>query len=96
MLDPAIHAIRSDIADIRLAGRVFAPHYAEPMICRLSRPSCLRSSVGETGERLADLVPGERFEMLDLAKGIGWGVAPAHGLVGYVDAEALVTGDGTE
>src|SRR4051812_19740025 len=30
VLDPAIHAYRNDLADVALAGQLFAPHYARP------------------------------------------------------------------
>lgn len=38
---------------------------------------------------LAELKPGETFEVLELAGGRAWGVAPAHKLVGYVPASVL-------
>src|SRR4051794_11230270 len=31
VLDPAIHAYRNDLADVALAGQLFAPHYARPV-----------------------------------------------------------------
>ncbi|UVO49438.1 hypothetical protein M0208_02520 [Sphingomonas sp. SUN019] len=38
---------------------------------------------------MATLAKGETFELLDVTGGVAWGVATAHGLVGYVDAVAL-------
>ncbi|MDF0752810.1 hypothetical protein NLU14_21530, partial [Marinobacter sp. 71-i] len=29
-IDPRVDAVRRDLADVRLADRVFAPHYAAP------------------------------------------------------------------
>jgi hypothetical protein len=64
-LDLRTHAVRRDIADIRLAEHVFAPHYAVPMIRLVARTATLRAGSS------------------------AWGVAQPHGLVGYVEIEAL-------
>ncbi len=32
---------------------------------------------------------GDVFELLDVTGAVAWGVAPASGFVGYLDAEAL-------
>lgn len=85
-LDPLRHAVRPDLADIRLADRVFAPHYAEPLTRTLARSATLLAG---DAEPLAQLERSERFDVLELAGGRAWGVAPGRGLVGYVDADAL-------
>ncbi len=87
-LDPRRHAVRNDLADIRLAGRVFAPHFAAPMSCRLARPSALLTK-REGGEAVADLDTDELFEVLELAGDHAWGRAPGRELVGYLDRAAL-------
>lgn len=79
--------MRGDLADIRLADRVFAPHYAVAMPCVVTRDAALEGSPG--GERLALLGVGDRFELLELAGDHGWGIASAQGLVGYLDRTAL-------
>jgi hypothetical protein len=66
---------------------VFAPHYAEPIQCRIGEATPLLAGPG--GEVLAQLAVGEAFELLELASGHGWGVVPAHRLVGYCDRRAL-------
>ena len=38
---------------------------------------------------MTHLVAGDLFEVLEFSNGCAWGVLPARGLVGYVDAEAL-------
>jgi hypothetical protein len=88
-LDPRTHAVRRDLADVRLADRVFAPHYAAPAQRTLARATILKPSRETGGEQLAQLAAGERFEVLELAGGQAWGIAPAQRLVGYVDADAL-------
>ena len=86
-LDPRTHAVRGDLADIRLAEQVFAPHYAQAMLCRVCWTTPLLDAID--GTPIAELVKGEAFELLELAGGHGWGVAPGHELVGYVDRRAL-------
>ncbi len=87
-LDPRRHAVRSDLADIRLAGRVFAPHFAAPMPCRLVQATVLLTK-REGGEAVAALDAGELFEVLEFAGDHAWGRAPGRELVGYLDRDAL-------
>ena len=80
--------MRGDLADVRLAEQVFAPHYAEPIACRICRATPLLARPGGD-EAVAALVIGDVFELLELAGGHGWGIAPGVGLVGYCDRQAL-------
>lgn len=91
-LDPRTHAVRADIADIRLADQVFAPHYAVPMPQIVTVTVDLLASRQDDAEVMAQLQAGETFEMLEIAGPKAWGVAVAHGLVGYVDRAALDSG----
>lgn len=86
-LDPLTRAVRADLADVRLAEQVFAPHYAEPVRCTVTSRTDLRVARG--GETIATLEPGELFEVLDVAGGHAWGRAPNRELVGYLDKQAL-------
>ena len=86
-LDPRTHAVRGDLADIRLADRVFAPHYAVPMPCVTRVATTLWDAPG--GAAVAALSPGDPFELLELAGDHAWGTARAAGLVGYCDRGAL-------
>jgi cell wall-associated NlpC family hydrolase len=89
-LDPRLHAWRSDIADIALAGRLFAPHYAAPMIraCGIIATSVL-SEPADGSEAVSELLPGEGFAVLDLTAGWAWGYCLADHRVGYVEAIEL-------
>jgi hypothetical protein len=88
-LDPTTNAVRRDLADVRLADRVFAPHYAAPALRRLTRPTALLSGREPDAASLAELELGAAFEVIEFAGGLAWGVAPGRGLVGYLDADAL-------
>ena len=88
-LDPLTHAVRPDLADVRLAEQVFAPHYASCVARVVARAALLRAERGADARVLATLTPGDAFELLDVVGDDGWGIAVAQGLVGYVEAEAL-------
>ena len=88
-IDPRTDAARRDLADIRLADRVFAPHYAAPVDHVVIAPSSLRESRAADAAILGELAPGDIFEVLELSAGSAWGRAPALGLVGYVAADHL-------
>jgi hypothetical protein len=81
--------VRADIADIRLAEQVFAPHYAVPMEAVVTRPSRLRLERAIDSEVVATLQTGDLFEVLELAGVSAWGMAVAAGLVGYIDRTVL-------
>lgn len=81
--------MRRDLADVRLADRVFAPHYAAPMPRVLRAAAILRAAPAADSETLAELAAGDGFELLEIAGDRAWGVAPGPGLVGYVPAAAL-------
>jgi hypothetical protein len=90
ILDPLIHAYRADLADIALAGQLFAPHYARPVI-RTAGPKAAPVHAGPAGdsEHLFDLEPGTEFAVLDCSGGWAWGYRRADHRVGYVRADAL-------
>ncbi|WP_404338693.1 SH3 domain-containing protein [Sphingomonas sp. MMS12-HWE2-04] len=69
---------------------MFAPHYAAPMPRAVAGPSPLRAASKADSEVLAELAAGESFEVLEFAGNWAWGIAPAHNLVGYLDASALM------
>ena len=81
--------MRPDLADVRLAERVFAPHYAAPMPRTIEQAVTLRGAPAGDSEVLAQLSAGDIFEVLEFAGTNAWGVAPGISLVGYIDAAAL-------
>ena len=74
---------------MRLADRVFAPHYAAPVAMVLNAAGDLRQERDADSAVLATLAPGDLFEVLEFAGDHAWGVAPGCGLVGYIAATAL-------
>jgi hypothetical protein len=88
-LDPRTHAVRGDLADVRLADRVFAPHYAAPMIVKLAAAVPLRAEADAQSDVIAHLPASEVFEVFELAGKSAWGIACSIGLVGYIDASAI-------
>lgn len=87
--DPRFNAYRKDLADVALAGRVIASHYAEPVERQLTRSTTLRSAPSADGDALSDLETGNPFVMLDDSLGWAWGYAGEKRLVGYVESGAL-------
>ncbi len=95
MLDPRTNAVRGDLADVRLAEQVFAPHYAAPLMCVAVRGATLQATRDAGSESLAAIASGDPFEVLELVGDNAWGLAPTQGLVGYVDRTALDVAPGT-
>lgn len=89
-VDPRTHAFRSDIADISLAGRIIAPHYARPLAraCGM-RQTLVRRERDSESEPASELLPGESFAVLEYSGGWAWGYCVADHIVGYVEAIAL-------
>ena len=89
--DPRHTPVRGDLADIRLAGSYFVPHYAVPQLRRIgSAPAVLLIAARADAEVLEALDPGAAFGVLDLAGGWAWGQAGGeNGPVGYVAIDRL-------
>ena len=82
--------IRGDLADIKLAGKLFAPHYAVPMIRSCIVPSAMMHEQADgdsTGT--SELIYGEDFAVLDVAGIWAWGYTVHDDYLGYVALAAL-------
>ena len=90
-LDPRTHAVRPDIADVRLADRVFAPHYAAPARRTLAPEAVVREQRGPDSAAVVTLAAGDAFDLFEVTGVIAWGIAVESGLVGYLDAGALAS-----
>ena len=88
--DPRTAAVRADLADIALAGRVVVPHYAAPAmreLCVASAP--LLEAPSAEAPAASELLLGERVALFDTAGGFGWVQGAHDGHVGYVALEAM-------
>jgi hypothetical protein len=89
-LDSRIHAFRHDLADIDLAGRIIASHYARPLMRSCGAHTIfVRRDPGPDSEAVSELLPGELFAVLEYASGWAWGYCAADHIVGYVEAIGL-------
>lgn len=86
--DPATHAYRPDIADVRLAGIVIASHYAAEVARSLNTATDLLES--PNGDVVCQLGAGAPFALLDSQGGWAWGYGGDDRRVGYVEVSALV------
>ncbi len=89
MLDPRVNAYRGDIADIDLAGTLFAPHYAAPMLRAAGMSTMIRVSASHGAEASSQLLSGEDFAVLDLSGDWAWGYSLHDHYVGYVPTATL-------
>lgn len=94
VVDPRITPIRGDLADIALAGRMFAPHYVVPMERAVRVPFVpLHAAPAANSEHTSELLAGERFRVLDIT-GEGdaawaWGACAHDGYLGYLPMNVL-------
>ncbi len=90
-LDPRIHAWREDMADIALKDRVDAKRFVQPQPHRLIHDQCemMRAAPTRSAIAVSELLPGERFDILDEKEGWAWGYSAHDHYVGYVRSENL-------
>lgn len=89
-VDTAHLPVRGDLAHIRLAGKVFVPHYVVPMAHLVNGSGARLLTAGRAdGELVADLPTGTAFNVLDIAGGWAWGQVGEDGPVGYIALAAL-------
>ncbi len=87
-LEPGRYAVRRDLAEIDVADRIFAQHYAHPMRHRLTRDAVVHKRPQVDAEPRGELVAGDLFNVLDLGQDWAWGRGDT-GPVGYVQTTAL-------
>lgn len=89
-LDAKTHAVRGDLADIALAGKLFVPHYARPMEMRaVSDDAVIRETAEADSAEVATLSSGDPFMAVDMAGDWVWGFRKSDHIVGYVPKTAL-------
>lgn len=88
-LDPRLNAYRRDVADVALAGTLFAPHYSAPMLRNATAAVMMHNAPSDQAEAVSQLLPGEHFAVLDIVGGWAWGYSAHDHYVGYVAEDAL-------
>lgn len=88
-LDERTQAVRGDLADIALAGKLFVPHYARPMPMTATSDADVHLAADATTDVLASLKSGDTFMVVDMSGGWAWGFAAADHIVGYVPLSLL-------
>jgi Bacterial dipeptidyl-peptidase Sh3 domain len=86
-LDAARDVVRDDLADVELADRVFAPHYAKALARKVVSDEVVRCSPKPDAEVAGAISRGDRVELFDISGGWAW--VRSADAVGYVPAEAL-------
>jgi hypothetical protein len=79
--------VRDDLADVELADRVFAPHYAKAMGYRATAAASVHVKPNSEADTIDSLEVGTAVDLFDLSAGWGW-VRTAAG-IGYVRADCI-------
>jgi NlpC/P60 family/Bacterial dipeptidyl-peptidase Sh3 domain len=83
--DPRTTPIRGDLADIKLAGKLFAPHYAVPMLRTGIAPVTeIHAEPHLSAMPVSALMHGEEFAVLDVAGEWAWGYCLHDDYLGYL------------
>ena len=79
--------MRDDLADVELADRVFAPHYARAMAYRVTMAAMTHAKPDASTPVIDTLDAGAALDLFDLSAGWGW-VRSAKGM-GYIVADCI-------
>lgn len=89
-LDAPHWPVRGDLAHIRLAGRVFVPHYAVPMPHKVVPAGAKLMVKSDSESEVREVLGGNSlFNVLDIAGGWAWGQVGEDGFVGYLPLAAI-------
>ncbi len=89
-LDARTLAVRGDLADIALAGKLFVPHYAQPMAMTCTDDAtAIFAMQDRASEIVGELERDTTFMVVDMAGGWAWGFRATDHIVGYVDMVSL-------
>jgi cell wall-associated NlpC family hydrolase len=89
--DSRCEAVRGDLADVSLAGKLFAPHYAQAVEFVCTNPFTAMRETPD-GAQNSELLIGEAFMVLDVSGDWAWGWSAHDHYVGYVETAALKVG----
>jgi len=88
-LDPRVHAYRTDIADIALAGRLVSPRFVVGVVMAATDLVPMRAAASPDAAQTSELLPGELFTAFDRSGDWAWGQGGSDAYVGWVKAGAL-------
>ncbi|WP_425064013.1 NlpC/P60 family protein [Pyruvatibacter mobilis] len=92
-LDTRLNAVRPDLADRTLEGRVEAPRFVEGTPAHVIVPvTALRRRPAADAPRDTELLLGETVTVFDRADGFAWVQARRDGYVGYISARDIAEG----
>ena len=95
-LDPRLHALRPDLADKCLEGRVTAARFADGAAATVVvGHASLKETPGIMGRQGSELLFGERVQVFERADGWAWVQNETDGYVGYLSEKALGPAVGT-
>jgi hypothetical protein len=85
-LDPRLYAFSGEVADIALEGIVESKRFVRPVPHRLTEgvSEMMRSAPDGNAVCVSELLPGQRFDIVDEAEGWAWGYSAHDHYVGYV------------
>ena len=91
--DPRVNAYTADVADVALEGRVSARRFERPVPHRLMEGTSemMRSAPEPGATCVSELLPGQRFDIVDQTEGWAWGFSAHDHYVGYIRSEHLRT-----
>jgi len=94
-LDRRLHAFRDDLADVRLAGRIAAPRFAEGRSARVTAAFAdMRRAPRSDAGLDTQLLHGDDVTVFEQVGKWAWVQAANDGYVGYVPASALGAAEG--
>src|SRR5688500_12792037 len=90
-LDPRFHAVRPDLADLALEGRVEASRFARGERFRVAAPQApVRRAPSPDATLLTEALCGEEVDVFETtAEGWAWGQLRRDRYVGWIPADAL-------
>lgn len=89
-LDPRLHAVRPDLADRRLLGRVTAKRFAEGQCMQVTAAAAsVRRAPRRDAMQTTEALKGEVVRVFEIDAGWAWGQLEGDGYVGYLSADDL-------
>ena len=89
-LDPRTNAFRTDLAEVRLRGRVEAARFVEGEAARIAAGAAALREAPDPGARQgSELLYGERVGVFERSRGWAWVRNAVDGYVGYLDEGVL-------